>query len=165
MALREATHGTREFFQLKHRMLEFLVAEMGFTVFGIEAMMPEAFAINDYVLTGKGDPERALAGLYFWMWNTEEVLDMIKWMRQYNADPRHVKKVKFYGIDMQHTPSAVRVTLSYLRKVDAEHATTAERALAQLANPLTAPDIVNRATADVKAMEAIAAVLTRFDAR
>ena len=37
VALGEATHGTREFFQLKHRMLEFLVSEMGFTVFGIEA--------------------------------------------------------------------------------------------------------------------------------
>ena len=29
VALGEATHGTREFFQMKHRMLEFLVKEMG----------------------------------------------------------------------------------------------------------------------------------------
>ena len=29
--LGEATHGSREFFQLKHRMLEFLATEMGFT--------------------------------------------------------------------------------------------------------------------------------------
>jgi erythromycin esterase-like protein len=29
----EVTHGTHEFFQLKHSMLEFLVNEMGFTVF------------------------------------------------------------------------------------------------------------------------------------
>ncbi|MCP4659867.1 MAG: hypothetical protein GY856_31070, partial [bacterium] len=35
VGLGEATHGTREFFQLKHRMLEFLVEEMGFTVFAI----------------------------------------------------------------------------------------------------------------------------------
>ena len=42
VALGEATHGTREFFQLKHRMLEFLVSEMGFTIFGIEATMPES---------------------------------------------------------------------------------------------------------------------------
>ena len=35
VALGEATHGTREFFQLKHRLLEFLVTKMGFTVFGI----------------------------------------------------------------------------------------------------------------------------------
>src|SRR5262245_44123546 len=37
VALGEATHGTREFFQLKHRMLEFLASEMGFTISSIEA--------------------------------------------------------------------------------------------------------------------------------
>src|SRR2546421_5235103 len=86
VAMGEATHGTHEFFQLKHRMLEFLVERMGFTVFGIEANWPESLAVNDYVLNGNGDPAKALAGLYFWTWNTEEVLDMIRWMRRYNQD-------------------------------------------------------------------------------
>jgi erythromycin esterase len=40
VSLGEATHGTREFFQLKHRMLEFLATEMGFTIFSIEANIP-----------------------------------------------------------------------------------------------------------------------------
>src|SRR6266446_3557138 len=39
VALGEATHGTREFFQLKHRMLEFLATRLGFTIFSIEANM------------------------------------------------------------------------------------------------------------------------------
>ena len=47
VALGEATHGSREFFQLKHRMLEFLVEEMGFTVFAIEANWPESLAVNE----------------------------------------------------------------------------------------------------------------------
>ena len=54
VSLGEATHGTREFFQLKHRMLEFLASEMGFTIFSIEANMPEAYRLNDYVLNGEG---------------------------------------------------------------------------------------------------------------
>src|SRR5262245_19667454 len=54
VSLGEATHGTREFFQLKHRMLEFLASEMGFTIFSIEANMPEAYRLNDYVLKGEG---------------------------------------------------------------------------------------------------------------
>src|ERR1017187_8012638 len=58
VSLGEATHGTREFFQLKHRMLEFLATEMGFTIFSIEANMPEAYKLNDYVLNGKGDPKQ-----------------------------------------------------------------------------------------------------------
>src|SRR5688572_2644001 len=50
VSLGEATHGTREFFQLKHRLLEFLATEMGFTIFSIEANLPEAYRLNDYVL-------------------------------------------------------------------------------------------------------------------
>ena len=162
--LGEATHGTREFFQLKHRMLEFLVSEMGFTVFGIEATMPEGFDVNEYVLTGKGDPSRALGALYFWTWDTEEVLAMIKWMRQYNADPKHTKKVKFYGFDMQSAPRAARVTLAYLRKVDPEQAVAAEKALAIVANPLTDPSYVSSpAEKKEAAMAAIEVVCKLLD--
>jgi erythromycin esterase len=135
VALGEATHGTREFFQLKHRMLEFLVTEMGFTVFAIEATMPEAFDVNEYVLHGVGDPRKVLSGLYFWTWDTEEVLAMIEWMRAYNADPRHVDKVKFYGFDMQFGARAVETTVEYLARVDPREARKAERALAILMDP------------------------------
>ena len=135
VALGEATHGTREFFQLKHRMLEFLVTEMGFTVFGIEATMPEAFDVNEFVLNGKGDPAGALAGMYFWTWDTEEVLEMIRWMRNYNIDPRHEKKVKFYGFDAQMPVRATRVALDYLSKVKAELPAGTKEALSTLANP------------------------------
>jgi erythromycin esterase len=136
VALGEATHGTREFFQLKHRMLEFLVTEMGFTAFGIEATMPECFDINDYVLTGDGDPLKALAGQYFWTWDTREVLEMIQWMRRYNADPSHTRKVKFYGFDMQSPARAARVTRDYLRRVDPQFADSVAAELGLLANPL-----------------------------
>src|SRR5690349_18191655 len=61
MGLGEGTHGSREFFQFKHRMLEFLAKEMGFTVFAIEASYPACWNINDYVLYGKGDRATALA--------------------------------------------------------------------------------------------------------
>jgi erythromycin esterase len=143
VALGEATHGSREFFELKHRIMEFLVNEMGFTVFGIEASMPEAFYINDYILTGKGNPEKALASFYNWVWNTEEVLDMIKWMRIYNADPLHIKKVKFYGFDMQSASLAVKLVLQNVRKIDQSQAEVLEKPLAILANPFTAPDFVS----------------------
>jgi erythromycin esterase len=166
VALGEATHGTREFFQLKHRMLEFLVSELGFTVFAIEATMPEAFDINEYVLTGEGDPEKALAGLYFWTWNTEEVLDLIQWMREYNADSRHPKKVKFYGFDMQSVPRAARVTLDYLRDVDPGQADFAETTLAVLANPYRESEFpILTAERKEAAASVVETVLRRFDER
>jgi erythromycin esterase len=166
VALGEATHGSREFFQLKHRMLEFLVSEMGFTVFGIEATMPEAFDINEYVLSGKGDPAKALTGLNFWIWNTEEVLDLIEWMRRYNEDPRHSRKVKFYGFDLQFAPRAAKVTLNYLRAVGPVGALAAEGRLESLANPYTSMQFVSQSKELQEATaSAIGDVLRRLDER
>ena len=130
----EATHGTREFFEMKHRMLEFLVTQMGFNVFAIEATFPESFEINKYILMGEGDPAKALAGLYFWTWNTEEVLDMIQWMRKYNAEPTHFKKIKFYGFDMQFPEEASLFVRAYLKKVDPIQAKHIEDQLAIVKN-------------------------------
>ena len=33
---------------------------------------------------GQGDPAELLEGMYSWTWNTQEVLDMILWMRELN---------------------------------------------------------------------------------
>jgi erythromycin esterase len=115
VALGEATHGTREFFQIKYRLLEYLVSEMGFDVFAIEASFPDALAVNDYVLNGKGDPAAALAGLGFWTWNTNEVLDMIRWMRAWNEDPKHKRKLRFYGFDSQSPLASIGLLRNYFR--------------------------------------------------
>lgn len=162
VALGEATHGTREFFQLKHRMLEYLATELGFTVFALEANFTEARAVNEYVLTGKGDPARALAGLYFWTWNTEEVLELIRWMRRYNEDPAHVKKLKFYGVDMQIPRVATAKVLEYLARVDAGQAEKVKESLAPLTtdNPRTLPRERQQA-----AMDTLREVAKRLDER
>jgi erythromycin esterase-like protein len=120
VSLGEATHGTREFFQLKHRMLEFLATEMGFTIFSIEANMPESYRLNDYVLTGRGDPAELLRGIYFWTWDTEEVLDMIKWMRAFNASGRG--PVLFTGFDMQTHTVALDIVRQFVGRYDGTYA-------------------------------------------
>ena len=166
VALGEATHGTREFFEFKHRMLEFLASEMGFTVFAIEATMPEAFDLNRYVLTGQGDPAKLLSGLYFWTWDTEEVLDMIRWMRRFNEDPKHTRKLKFYGFDMQSPARAVDVALGYLERFDAPRAQSLGETLAPLRNPFTAPNFyywpAGRRTKIAEAVKALSDSLGRL---
>ena len=126
VALGEATHGTKEFFEMKHRILEFLVKEMGFNIFAIEATWPESNLVNDYVQTGIGDPARLLAGLYFWTWNTQEVLDMILWMRRHNQNPGSAPKVSFYGFDMQYPKMAMDNVIAYLQKIDPPSARRAD---------------------------------------
>lgn len=104
VALGEPTHGTREAFQMKHRLLEYLVEKKGFSIFAIEGNMPEAYALNQYIIDGKGDPKALIAGMYFWTWQTQEVLAMVEWMREWNVkNPPSTGKprLQFTGFDMQ----------------------------------------------------------------
>jgi erythromycin esterase len=132
VGLGEATHGSREFFQFKHRMVEFLVKEMGYRVFLLEASYSACMNINDYVLFGKGGRNKALASQGFWTWNTEEVSDMIEWMREYNKTAPEGQKVKFYGYDLQVYEQAVEVVLNYLKKVAPAYVEKAEAAFKPL---------------------------------
>ena len=136
VSLGEATHGTREFFQLKHRLLEYLVAEHEFTLFGIEANYPECLRVNDYVLNGTGDPAAALAGTHFWTWDTEEVLALIEWMRDWNRS--RARKIKFYGFDMQFSTEAALGVLDYLERVAPGLAERVEAELWPLCNDTSA---------------------------
>ena len=118
VGLGEATHGSREFFQFKHRMLEFLVREMGFRVFAMEASFSAAEnVINPWVLGGAGKPGPVLDSQGFWTWNTEEVRDLIAWMRAYNQSVPAARRVRFFGIDIQVNDEARRTVLAYLRRV------------------------------------------------
>ena len=133
VSLGEATHGTREFFKLKHRILEFCVAELGFTTFIIEANFPQSLAVNAYVLDGTGTAADALAGLY-WIWNTKEILDLIEWMRWWNVN--NARKVKFYGYEM--STCAAKGLIDFLERVAPDLAAECKIELAPLTSEFTA---------------------------
>ena len=116
VSLGEGTHGTSEFFKMKHRITKYLAENMGFTVFAIEANMPEALDVNNYILNGIGNSKDVLAGLYFWTWNTQEVLDMLEWMREFNESKKG--RIEFWGFDMQNPNIAIKNTLNFLKKYD-----------------------------------------------
>jgi len=119
VSLGEGTHGTSEFFKMKHRITKYLAEEMGFSVFAIEANMPEAKIVNDYILNGIGDPKKALASLYFWTWNTQEVLDMIEWMREFNKSKKG--RIEFWGFDMQTPNVAIEIVEKYFAEHDSSY--------------------------------------------
>ncbi|MCB9291729.1 MAG: erythromycin esterase family protein [Lewinellaceae bacterium] len=112
IALGESTHGTGEFFRLKHRLLEYAVREMGVTAFAIEANQLAVVPINRYVLHGEGNA-RATMKAMFKVWNTEEMLDLIEWMRAHNRDNPE-NKVEFVGFDMQDPQLPIDSLLAFL---------------------------------------------------
>ena len=137
VSLGEATHGTREFRKLKHRLLELCVAELGFTMLGIEAPFPESLAVNAYVLDGIGNAADALAGTRYWVWDTEEVLDLIEWMRWWNVN--NARKVKFYGFVTDFPAVAALGLIDFLSRVAPDLAAACKTELAPLTSDFTAP--------------------------
>lgn len=51
----EVTHGTAEFYRLRHRLLRRLVTEMGFTILAVEGGHSAARVIDDHVTKGVGE--------------------------------------------------------------------------------------------------------------
>lgn len=131
VSLGEPTHGTREVFQMKHRLLEYLASELGFSTFSIEASSPESFAVGDWVRGGAGDPHLLVEGMYFWTWHTEEVLAMVQWMRAYNeSEPRPegaAGRLDFTGFDMQTPDVAMGIVLDFLGRREPDWAPRARQ--------------------------------------
>jgi erythromycin esterase len=120
----ESTHGTHEFFTLKYRLFKLLVETKGFTLLAIEDGWVEADYINQYLLTGEGDVVSLLAGLRFWIWKTQEMLDLIRWMRSYNEQRGERPALQFFGLDMQSCDLVIMNVLTYIDEVDADASET-----------------------------------------
>ena len=138
VGLGEATHGTAEFFRMKHRLMEFLATEAGFTIFSIEANLPESYRMNDYVMTGRGDPKKLLQGMYFWTWNTQEVLDMVEWMRKFNQSGRG--RVQFTGFDMQTATVAAGIVREFVARADPAYLATLDDAYSRVIRAASLPN-------------------------
>ncbi len=115
VALGEDTHGTSEFFRAKHRLTRFMVEHMGARVFAIEANQGAVRKINDYVLGAPHDVRDVMRAM-FRVWNTEEMLELIEWMRRHNAaHPDTV--VHFMGYDMQDPSLPIDSVTAFLARV------------------------------------------------
>ncbi|EPY06883.1 erythromycin esterase [Paenibacillus alvei TS-15] len=113
VGLGEETHGSSELFTMKFRLVKYLVTEMGFTNFGMEEDWGNGLKLNEYIHTGKGDPKQFLKLLY----PTDEIVAMVEWMKDYNANPKNKKKIQFIGLDLKSLDKDVYDTvINYVKK-------------------------------------------------
>lgn len=109
----EATHGTQEFFKTKVEMFQFLVKKCGYKVFGIEASYGAQMYVNDYVKKGIGNIQEVMQYLD-WPWGTEEVRDLVEWIKLYNINKDDNDKISFYGFDMQNISYGIKYINRFL---------------------------------------------------
>jgi erythromycin esterase len=123
IGLGEATHGTKEFLNMRTRIISYFIKNLGFRTIILEESYSHCLRINSYILDGEGTAEEAVnEGLCFhWVFKTEETLALVKWLREYNITADANSKVRFYGMDFQFAQKAIEVLSCYIKKVDIDN--------------------------------------------
>ena len=101
IALGEATHGNAEFQQLKLSLFQNLVENAGIRAFALEGDYGGCEYVNRYIHGGEGTAEQAAAAIGFAIYRTDEMADLISYMRKYNETAKDGDDLRFYGFDMQ----------------------------------------------------------------
>ncbi|WP_367039575.1 erythromycin esterase family protein [Streptomyces sp. Je 1-332] len=102
VALGVGSRATHELSVVQHRMLRLLVEERGFRSLALEGDDPARLGLDAYVLTGAGDPEALLSEARPFL-RTEEILDVLRWMRAHNERNPH-DPVQLAALDSQSPP-------------------------------------------------------------
>ncbi|NVB84802.1 MAG: erythromycin esterase family protein [Kofleriaceae bacterium] len=126
----EASHGTREFYDLRAALTRHLIVKHGFTAVVVEGDWPDCLRADRYV-RGQGEDPSALHALDSferfprWMWRNEDVAMFLDWLRAYNADQATQRHAGFYGLDLYSLHTSMQAVIHYLEDVDADAATRA----------------------------------------
>jgi erythromycin esterase len=118
VALGESTYGTHDVFLLKYRLLEFLVEEMGFTILALPVPYVGTCAINQYVTGGDGNLDLLIGNLGDWRWLTQEMLELLTWVRQHNERCQPEAYVRVFGLDCWYIQAAIDHVVAYLERVE-----------------------------------------------
>ncbi len=105
LGLGEASHGTKEFYNQKKRIIKYLITNLGYRSLGFEFSASTMAAIDQYVQSGKGDLKELMKHMF--LYNTVEIYDVFQLIRQHNERQPPAGKVSIFGFDkadFQHDP-------------------------------------------------------------
>ena len=122
VALGEATHGNKEFQQLRLDVLQVLVEKYSVRAFALEGDFGGCEAINRYIHGEDGTAAEVLSATGFAIYRTEEMENLVEWMRNYNASATQGDDLRFYGFDMEQRAYTYRYLLEALQKANIDTA-------------------------------------------
>ena len=97
----EASHNTKEFFDIKAKFFKHLVITQGVKTFIMEESYQAESGINEWISGGNGDIKTIAKNFNIGFWNCKEVVNLLEWMRNYNLNKTKENQIRFYGMDIQ----------------------------------------------------------------
>ena len=82
----EASHNTKEFFDLKAKFFKYLVKTQGVRSFIMEESYQAESGINEWISGGKGDITTIAKNFNTGFWYTKEIVNLLQWIRNYNLN-------------------------------------------------------------------------------
>lgn len=101
VGLGEASHGVKEYQEMKAEVFQALVQNNGCRSFIIEGDFGSAIKVDEYIHGGEGTAKEAAAKIGFTIYRTKEMEALLSWMRSYNETAEEGQDLHFYGMDMQ----------------------------------------------------------------
>ena len=101
LGIGEPTHGADEFLVLRNRLFQRLVEAHGYSAIAIESSFTRGRVVDDYVagrsVASYDDVKDT--GFSHGFGAPAPNRELVEWMRNYNAEPSHRNKLRFYGFD------------------------------------------------------------------
>lgn len=132
VGLGEASHGAREFQELKGQVFQALVKNNGCRTFIIEGDFGAALKVDNWIHGGEGTAREAASWIGFRIYRTEEMEAILEWMRAYNETAAQGEDLHFYGMDMQWADGSKEYLANTLGEVSPQVWAKYEQSLAFL---------------------------------
>ncbi|MET8774042.1 erythromycin esterase family protein [Nocardia sp. NPDC004654] len=125
VGLGESTRFSRQTYGVRERLFRSLVDRHGFRALAIQDSARSGERLDEYVRTGAGDPDTALAGAWRPL-RTVEMVETLAWIRLFNQqhpdDP-----IRVFGVEPPRAePSDYDAVLDYLRRIAPDRLAPAE---------------------------------------
>lgn len=134
IACGQSTHGSRENFQIQAELFKRLVNNEGCRTFVMEANYSSLLLVNEYVNGGMNTKEEVMRSLDFWTWDTEEVWELIEWVKIFNESATDDTPILFLGNDMQKVHLCAKGALGFFLRFGGAYSDSAFEILFPLVN-------------------------------
>jgi erythromycin esterase-like protein len=98
VAIGESSHASGGYLQARHRIIRYLVEELGFRAVAFETDWTEAALVAEYVDTCEGDPQEVVIQGMREIWHAPAVRDLVAWLCAFNED-HPGDPVTFFGFN------------------------------------------------------------------